>query len=157
MFSNMLGKIGISKNDKEKKHNELVERISKMNLTDMRSYINNRISDLPVSADGLEEVLKRLLEVDEKTQKRYIDIEDMDSKIRKGLDLIINILANRKLSIEAIEAAIELFEVSKEMIEKYDTDNKQIYLSKIRESLNKAIENMNKKSEIQRKMGVIGS
>jgi len=153
----MLGKIGISKNDKEKKHNELVERISKMNLTDMRSYINNRISDLPVSADGLEEVLKRLLEVDEKTQKRYIDIEDMDSKIRKGLDLIINILANRKLSIEAIEAAIELFEVSKEMIEKYDTDNKQIYLSKIRESLNKAIENMNKKSEIQRKMGVIGS
>ncbi|EQB40235.1 hypothetical protein M947_02555 [Sulfurimonas hongkongensis] len=157
MFSNMLGKMGISTNDKEKMHNELVERISRMNLTDMRSYINNRIPDLPVSADGLQEVLKRLLEVDEKSQKRYIDIEDMDSKIRKGLDLILSILANKKLSIEAIEVAIELFEVSKEMIIKYDIDNKQIYYSKIRESLNKAIEDMNKKSEIQRKMSVIGS
>ncbi|MDD2449038.1 MAG: hypothetical protein PHG10_05180 [Sulfurimonas sp.] len=157
MFSNMLGKIGISTNDEEKMHNELVERISKMNLTDMRSYINNRISDLPVSEDGLKEVLKRLLEVDEKTDKRYIDIEDMDSKIRKGLDLIINILANKKITIEAIEVAIELFEASKEIIEKYDNDNKQIYHSKIRDSLNKAIETMNMKSEIQRKMGVIGS
>ncbi|MDD3835048.1 MAG: hypothetical protein PHS42_06200 [Sulfurimonas sp.] len=153
----MLGKIGISTNDEEKMHNELVERISKMNLTDMRSYINNRISDLPVSEDGLKEVLKRLLEVDEKTDKRYIDIEDMDSKIRKGLDLIINILANKKITIEAIEVAIELFEASKEIIEKYDNDNKQIYHSKIRDSLNKAIETMNMKSEIQRKMGVIGS
>ncbi|MDY0232764.1 MAG: hypothetical protein RBS11_01910 [Sulfurimonas sp.] len=157
MFSNMLGKIGISTNDKEKMHNELVERISRMNLTDMRSYINNRISDLPVSEDGLKEILKRLLEVDEKTDKRYIDIEDMDSKIRKGLDLIINILANKKITIEAIEVAIELFEASKEIIEKYDNDNKQIYHSKIRDSLNKAIETMNMKSEIQRKMGVIGS
>jgi hypothetical protein len=153
----MLGKIGISTNDKEKMHNELVERISRMNLTDMRSYINNRISDLPVSEDGLKEILKRLLEVDEKTDKRYIDIEDMDSKIRKGLDLIINILANKKITIEAIEVAIELFEASKEIIEKYDNDNKQIYHSKIRDSLNKAIETMNMKSEIQRKMGVIGS
>ncbi len=157
MFSNMLGKIGISTNDEEKMHNELVERISRMNLTDMRSYINNRISDLPVSEDGLKEILKRLLEVDEKTDKRYIDIEDMDSKIRKGLDLIINILANKKITIEAIEVAIELFEASKEIIEKYDNDNKQIYHSKIRDSLNKAIETMNMKSEIQRKMGVIGS
>jgi len=153
----MLGKIGISTNDKEKIHNELVERISKMNLTDMRSYTNNRIPDLPVSEDGLIEILKRLLEVDEKTHKRYVDIEDMDSKIRKGLDLIINILTNKKLSVEAIEAAIELFEASKEMIEKYDTENKQIYHSKIREALNKAIETINMKSEIQRKMGVIGS
>jgi len=153
----MLDKIGISTNDKEKMHNELAERISKMNLTDMRSYTNNRIPDLPVSKEGLVEVLKRLLEVDDKTHKRYIGIEDMDSKIRKGLDLIVNILANRKLSIEAIEVAIELYEVSKEMIKKYDTDNKQIYISKIKKSLNKAIEYMNKRSEIQRKMGVIGS
>ncbi len=157
MFSKMLGKIGLSTNDKEKKHKELVERISKMNLTDMRTYTNNRIPDLPVSEAGIEEILKKLLEVDEKTQKRYLDIEDMDSKIRKGLDLIVNILTNKKLSIEAIELAIELFEVSKEMIEKYDLDNKQIYISKIRESLSKSIETMSKKSEIKRKMGVIGS
>lgn len=157
MFSNMMEKIGISANSKERAHKKLVERVSMMNLTDMRTYINNRIPDLQVSKEGLVEILKRLLEVDENTNKRYIDIEDMDSKIRKGLDLILNILASKKISIEAIEVAIELFEVSKEMIEKYDTDNKQIYYSKIRDSLNNAIEGINKKSEIRRKMGVIGS
>ena len=157
MFSGVLGKMGISTSNKERMHNELVERISKMNLTDMKSYTNNNITDLPVSTESLVEVLRRLLAVDEKTDKRYLDIEDMDSKIKKGLDLIISILANKKLSIEAIEVAVELYEVSKEMIKKYDTDNKQIYLSKISESINKAIENMNKKTDIQRKMGIIGS
>lgn len=155
MFSNMLGKMGISSSDKEKEHKELIERISNMNLTDMRSYINNKIPDLQVSEEGLVEILNKLLKVDDKTDKRYVDIEDMDSKIRKGLDLIVNILTNKKLSIEAIEVAIALYDASKEMIEKYDTDNKQIYMSKIREALNKAIENMALKSEIQRKMKVI--
>lgn len=157
MFSNILNKIGISVDDKEKNHKELVERISKMNLTDMRTYINNKIPDLHVSEDGLVVVLKRLYEVDEKTQKRYLDIEDMDSKKRKGLDSIVNVLTNKKLSIDAIEVAIELLDVSKEMIEKYDKENKQIYYSKIKESINQAIENMSKKSEIRRKMGVIGT
>lgn len=96
MFSKMLGKIKNSSSDENREHRELVDKISKMNLTDMRTYINNRIPDLPVSEDGLSEILYRLLKVDEKTSKRYIEIDDMDSKIKKGLELVLSILSNKK-------------------------------------------------------------
>lgn len=134
---------------------ELIDRVSKMNLTDMRTYINNRIADYPVDEEGLIEVLHKLLKVDEKTSKRYIDIGDMDSKIKKGFDLVLSILTNKKISVTAIELVNEFSEKSKDIIEKYDKENKQIYYTRFKDSIELAINNMNIKNELQRKMDVI--
>jgi hypothetical protein len=150
----MLGKMKSSSSDNQE-NRELVDRISKMNLTDMRAYINNRVPDFPVDEEGLSEILHKLLEVDEKTSKRYIDIDDMDSKIKKGFDLILVILKNKKITVTTIELVNEYLELSRDMVQKYDKDNKQIYCTKFKDSIALAVDNMNAKSELQRKMDVI--
>ncbi|WP_373001827.1 hypothetical protein [Sulfurimonas sp.] len=155
MFSKMLGKMKSSSSDNQE-NRELVDRISKMNLTDMRAYINNRVPNFPVNEEGLIEVLHKLLEVDEKTSKRYIDIDDNDSKIKKGFDLIISVLTNKKVTVTSIELVTEFLDKSRDIIQKYDKENKQIYCTKFKDSITLAIDNMNAKSELQRKMDFIG-
>lgn len=155
MLSKILGKMNSSLSDNQE-NRELIDRVSKMNLTDMRTYINNRIADYPVDEEGLIEVLHKLLKVDEKTSKRYIDIDDMDSKIKKCFDLVLSILTNKKISVTAIELVNEFSEKSKDIIEKYDKENKQIYYTRFKDSIDLAINNMNIKNELQRKMNVIG-
>ncbi|WP_294963785.1 hypothetical protein [Sulfurimonas sp.] len=157
MFSKMLGKMKESSSDNDQINKELVEKIANMNLTDMRNYVNDRIAKFPVSEDGLSEIMYKLLEVNDKTSKRYINIDDMDSKIKKGFDLILKILINKKITVTTIELVSKYLEESKNIILKYDKDNKQIYGSKFIDSIAIAIENMNKRSELQRKMDIIGS
>ena len=156
MFSKMLGKLKDSSSDEDRQRRDLVEKISKMNLTDMRAYINNRVPNFQVDEDGLIEVLNRLLEVDEKTSKRYINMDDNDSKIKKAFDLVLNILTNKKITVTAIELVNEFLENSKDIIHKYDKENKQIYFSKFNDAIESAVNNMNARSELQRKMDVIG-
>lgn len=156
MFSNMLGKMKGSSSDENQENKELINRISKMNLTDMRAYINNRIPDFSVDEDGLNEILHKLLEVNEKTSKRYIEIDDMDSKIKKGFDLVLSILTNKKVTVTTIELVNEFLDKSKDIVQKYDKENKQIYYTKFKDAMELAIKYMNAKAELQRKMGIIG-
>ena len=136
MFNKILGrKKGSSEDDKE--HSELVQRISKMDLTEMKSYLNNRISTMPVCRDGLVAILNLLLKVDKKTNTRYLKIDDNDAKIKKGFDLAIKISTHNLITFPVIKALQEFESVYKNIIEKFDTDNKQTYKSKI----NKAIQN----------------
>ncbi len=157
MFSKILGKIKGDGGDENQEQKELDTKISKMNLTDMKAYINNRVPDLPIDEDGLSEVVRRLLKVDEKTSKRYIEINDMDSKIRKGFELILSILSNKKITVITIELVNEFLEMSKDIIENYDKEHKQIYASRFKDSLGLAVDGMNAQAELKRKMDVIGS
>ncbi len=152
MLSKILGNV---KDTSTNENKELVDRISKMNLTDMRFYINNKIPDFFVDEDGLSEVLHRLLKVDKKTSKRYIDVDDIDSKIKKGFDLVLNILINKKITINTIELANEFLQSYKNIIEKYDKENKQIYYTKFKRSIALAIKNMNAKVDLEVKIDVI--
>ena len=43
MFGNILGKKKSEVSSEDKNHADLVQKISKMKLTDMRAYINNKI------------------------------------------------------------------------------------------------------------------
>jgi len=156
MFSNMLGKIKNFSSDENQEKKDLTDKISKMNLTDMRAYINNRIPDFSIDEDGLNEVLHKLLEVNEKTSKRYIEIDDMDSKIKKGFDLVLSILTNKKVTVTTIELVNEFLDKSKDIVQKYDRENKQIYYTKFKDAMELAIKYMNAKAELQRKMDVIG-
>ena len=56
MFGNILGKKKSEVSSEDREHAELVEKISKMKLTDMRAYINNRILNFEVNEDVRKEL-----------------------------------------------------------------------------------------------------
>jgi len=156
MFGKLLGKIKGESGDEGHENSELIAKISKMNLTDMKAYINNRVPDFQIDEDGLSEVMRKLLKLDEKTSKRYVEIDDMDSKIKKGLELILVILVNKKITVTTIELVTEFLDMSKDIIEKYDKEHKQIYDSRFKEALSTAVDIVNTHAEITRKNSVIG-
>jgi len=154
MFGSLLGK---KKDDTDVATNgDIALKISKMNLTEMRSFVNNKLSDFEITQDGLVEVMKKLTITDEKTSKTYLQSDDMDSKKKKGFDLVIMIANSKHISAEAVELLQEFTVVYNELILKYDTDNKEIYSSRFTDALLQSINNVNKHSEFDRKRKVLG-
>jgi len=154
MFGKILGKNKDNVSQSDKKHLEIVEKISKMNLTDMRAYINNKILNFEIDEDGLIEILKKL--TTKNGEKRYIEIDDMDSKKKKGFDLVISVASHTKITVVAVELIQEFITFYDDVIKKFDKDNKQIYESKLKDALQKAINNISEMAELKRKMDVLG-
>jgi len=154
MFTKMFGK----KEEGKEKHidSQLREKMSKMNLSEMRSYVKNSIKDFEVSSEGINEVMKKLTSLDEKTQTYYIKNDDMDVKKKKAFDLVIAILTSKQIDMQTIELAQSFLENYKELIEDFDTRNKQIYASKLRDALDAAIDTINQYANLQQKMNVLG-
>ena len=154
MFGNILGK---KKDNIETNENtDIALKISKMNLTEMRSYVNNKLGDFETTQAGLIEVMKKLTTPNEKTSKTYLQIDDMDSKKKKGFDLVIMIANSMHISVEVVELLQEFIAVYNDLIAKYDTDYKEIYASRFSDALVQSIANVNKHSELQRKSNVLG-
>ena len=154
MFGNILGK-SEQESGKENAHKEIMQKVSKMNLTDMRAYVNNKVKDFEITEDGLIVVLRRLILEDEHTSKRYIQSDDMDSKIKKAFDLVITIGSNKKISIAAIELIQQFTEVYAEIIANYDKEHKDIYSSRFKDTINKGIKLVGQMTALERKMGVL--
>ena len=155
MFGKILGR-SRDESSGDKEHDEIVEKISKMTLSDMRSYVNNKIKDFEINEDGLGEVMRRLVSKDD-NEKRFIESDAMDSKIKKAFDLVIIVSASKKITVVATELIQEFIELYTDLIQKYDTDNKHIYGSKLNESLAKAISSISEMAELKQKMGVLGN
>ena len=155
MFSNILGIKKKNGSGEDSKYADLVNKISKMNLTDMRQYINNKVPDAPIDEQGLIEVLKRLNSKNENTSKRFIESDDMDTKIKKAFDLVIAISGHKSITVVAVEQVREFIDMYNDIIVKYDTRNKQIYDSKLKDLLNSAIEHLKAKSELSMKIDLI--
>ena len=151
MFGSILGK---------KKENTPVDdvalKVSKMNLTEMRSYVNNKLDNFEITPDGLIEVMRRLTSMDENNSKTYLQIDDMDSKKKKGFDLVLMIAISKHISVEVIELLQEFIKVYEELIAKYDVEFKEIYASRFLDAIELAIGNVNKQTEFQRKQKVLG-
>ena len=156
MFEKILGrKKDEVSNDKD--YDELVQKISKMNLTEMRAYINNKAGDFKVTSDGLVEVLRRLTVVNETTSKHYIEIDDMDVKIKKSFDLVISIASHKLITMAAVECIKDFIDTYIDIIKKYDRENKQIYESKLKDSLDLALANIGVMSKLKREMDFLDS
>ena len=154
MFSNLLGK-NKEEAGSDKEHLALVEKISKMNLTDMRVYVNNKLTSFEVSEDGLSEVMSKLISKDS-NEKRFIESDTMDSKIKKAFDLVILISTNKNVNQVTLELIQEFIILYKDIITKYDTDNKQIYNDKLKNALANCLATVQTLTGMNRKMGVLG-
>ena len=154
MVVKMFGKKDKSQDEQTDSH--LIEKISKMNLTEMRSYVKNSMKDFEVSVNGINEIMKKLTSLDEKTQTYYVKSDDMDVKKKKAFDLFIAILTSKKINIQTIDLAQKFLENYKEIVDDFDTRNKQIYASKLTDTFEKAINAINQYAQLQNKMNVLG-
>jgi len=156
MFGSILGrkKNEIAKNDKEYK--ALLEKISLMNLTEMRAYINNKLKDFPISEDGLNEVMRRLVIEDKNTKQYYLQASDMDTKKKKAFDLVLAIASNSQINVVTVELIQKFIEVYKDIIHEYDRKYKEIYQSRLEESIKQALRNIAQKAELQNRMNILG-
>ena len=154
MFGKLLGK-SEENSDSDSEYEEVFQKISKMNLTEMRSYVNNNIKDFEVSKEGLLAVMNRLVKEDEDTPNRYIKDDDMDSKIKKAFELVLIVASSKKICIATIEIIQEFTEVYAEIIAKYDTEYKQIYSSRFKDAIENAVNLVGELTKIEKKMGVL--
>jgi ribosomal protein L7/L12 len=155
MFGSILGRKKEEISTEDKEHQELVEKISKMNLTEMRSYINGKIKEFEVSEDGLNEVLSKLVTPDTKTKNYYVKADDMDSKKKKAFDLVLNAAKNKKVNVVTVELMQKFMDVYKDIIAEYDKEHKEIYESRFRDAIELALKNITQKSELKNKMDVL--
>lgn len=155
MFGKIIEEIKNKSENTDKKRAELVDRISTMNLTDMRAYVKNKLQGFEVTEEGLVEVLKRLTSENKDTSKRYLEIDDMDSKIKKGFELVISISTDKRITVRAIELIQKFIKVYDDIIVEYDTKNKEIYGSRLKDSVENGIMSVNKKIEFSMKQNIL--
>jgi len=145
----MLTKLFSNKNEDQIKSNaEIIERISKMNLTQMRAYVRNGIKDFEICEFGLKEVTNRLIE--------YLKSDDMPSKKKKAFNLLILIASSKKITIDTIESIQSFLINNKEIIEAYDKEFKDIYGSRFEDALELALKNLEEMNKLKNKMKVLG-
>ena len=156
MFKGILGRKKEEISEENSAHAALVEKISKMNLTEMRSYIKNKIQDLDVSEDGLNVVMRRLTEEDSKSKKYYLKADDMDSKKKKAFDLVLSIAENKKINLVTVELIQKFIEIYEKIIAEYDKEHKEIYASRFVDAVNNALAGINQKMALKNKMDVLG-
>jgi hypothetical protein len=155
MLSKLFGK---SKTENiEVDNKELIKAIQKMNLTDMRHYINNKKADLIVNDVGLAEVLYKLMNEDKNTKKRYINEKDDYTKIKRCFDIVLSILENNKITSDTIELVIEFKNTFEDIIKKYDHENKEIYSSRFSDAIANAINNVTYKAKLQTQFKVVNN
>ncbi len=155
MFKSILGRKKGDISQEESAHAALSEKISKMNLTEMRSYVKNSIKDFEVSGDGLTEVMNRLTTEDENTKQYYLKVDDMDSKKKKAFDLILLVAKNNKINLGTIELIQKFVEIYSKIIKSYDTEYKEIYYSRFEDAINLGLTTINSKVALRNKMNVL--
>jgi len=149
MLSKLLGK----QKDTEKATDSVIAtKISKMNLTDMRSYVNDRIPDFEACEDGLTELMLRLTTVDATTKKLYISSDDMDSKKKKAFELVLLVAAHKKINVTVVEEIQKFTEVYEDIIFEYDREYKEIYASRFKTVMESAIVNIENITQLHAKM-----
>jgi hypothetical protein len=154
MFSGVLDKK--KKSVSEHTNSEIVLKVSKMNLTEMRAYVNNKLANEETKEDGLYEVMKKLITPHETTMKLYIQMDDMDQKKKKAFELIFLISKSKKITIETVELMQKFTVLYVDIIKKFDQDYKEIYESKLGDAIKHALVNLNELAELQKKINILG-
>lgn len=157
MFSKLLRK----KNEKDaaqsKKLREAISKVNNMNLTEMRTYANNKISSFAVTTEGLLAIMNKLTLLDKSTTKLYLSEDDMDVKKKKAFDLVLLIAKNKKLNLVVLAVIQKFNQVYTSLIAKFDQDNKEIYASRFKDMIDQTVIGFISLASHQNKMKVLGN
>lgn len=155
MFGNLLKRKETVQEKMDGPLQDIILKIDKMNLTEMHSYINNRIKDLEVSTDGLNLVLERLIRVDTTSKKSYIKSDDMDSKKKKAFDLVLTVMKKKIINIQTIELMQNFLIVYEELIAAYDKEHKDIYASRFNDAISSSVAMIELISGMENKLNIL--
>ncbi len=156
MFGSFFDKKNDNANEELKQHLVIVDKISKMNLTELRDYVNNKLKNFGITEDGLIEAMKKLVLPDEKTGKRYLLMDDMDSKKKKAFELVLLVGKSKKITIETVELIQDFTLEYEDLINQYDEDFREIYSSRLKDTISYSLANMHQLTEFKNKMSVLG-
>ncbi len=155
MFSKILGKKKEGESEQTKEHLEIINKVSKMNLTEMRSFVNNN-GPIPLSEEGLIAVLDKLITPHPQTNTLYIQQDDMDTKKRKAFELVLLISKSQRITFEAVDRLQKFLETYMTLITSYDKEHKEIYASRLSDAVEISLKNINKMSNLKAKMDILG-
>jgi len=157
MFGKILGKKKKEhSSEDEKLKAELKSKISKMNLTEMRSYVNNKLTSLPLCEDGLSAVIEKLAQPNEETKAMYLQLDDMDTKKRKAFELILLISKSQKITFKTVDLIQKFIETNAAVITKYDKEHKEIYSSRFSDAVELSLKNISEIAGLKVKMDILG-
>lgn len=151
MFNDILNK---KKQQQDEQCNEIKAKISNMNLSEMRIYVNDNLKTYGISECGLREIMSKLISKDS-SSKRFIESDAMDSKIKKAFELVILISESKKMTVATTKLLEEFINLYNDLILKFDLDNKQIYESRLKKCLINAIDHVTKMAAYKSKREVL--
>ena len=153
MISKIFGK-KTKEEEKDPKLKELDERIAKMKLTELGSYVKGKIDTLEVSEEGLVAVLERL--VSKINDNRYfLDASDDDTKLKKAFELVLLVAKNKKVTLKAMEIIATFKTLYEPLIKAYDKKYKEIYADRLDKAVENAMVIVEAKVSLQNKMNVL--
>ena len=155
MFGKILGKKKDATSEDEKEHTQLVEKISTMNLTEMRTYVNDKLATLPLCEDGLSAIVNKLSTPDS-AGNMYLKEDDMDTKKRKAFELILLVSKSQKITFKTVDLIQKFIEKNIKLINNYDKEHKEIYLSRLNNAIELALKNINEITILKAKMDILG-
>jgi len=155
MFGKLLGKKEKKLSENDALHEEIKSRVSKMNLTEMKAYLNNNIKDFFVCSYGINEVLKKLTSPDAQSKKYYLNSDDMDSKKKKAFDLVIASMKNSTITVETLELVKKFIEVYADMIAEYDREYKEIYTSRFNDAVDMGVKTLEHLLHMKNKTNIL--
>ena len=156
MFSKILGTKKETTNHVDQEKAQQLDKISAMNLTEMKSYVNNKMDTLPLNEDGLHGVMQKLVTPNQNTKALYIQESDMDSKKKKAFDLVLLIAKSKKITFKTVDEIQNFIQTYMTIIQIYDREYKEIYVSRFNDAITLSLANINKMSELKAKMDILG-
>jgi len=154
MGSKFLDKINSINEKNVDDDKELVKAIQKMNLTDMKAYLNNKTKK-KANNRGLAEILRKIIEVNPTTKMRYINEGDDKSKIKKCFEIVLAISKNHIITNSTIELIVEFKDTYEDLIKNYDHDTKDIYFSRFTKSISRSVDVIICKSNVEAGIDIV--
>ena len=159
MFGNMFDKIKKKDLGKEGEDSVFTALVASWNLTDIKTYLQNKNPDFPMNAMGVETILNRFTtraKPDKKyvEGKRMVDIDDNDIRVKKAFDIILLLSKNTLLQMQSVEKMERFRILHEDVIEKFDKQNAQTYSHKLKEAIANAIILVEAKKGIENSLNV---
>lgn len=133
--------------------------IATWTLTDIKTYLQNKNPEFPLTEHGLLIVLERFT-TREKPSDKYpngkceVELDDNDIRIKKAFDIILLVAKSSTLSMEGIEKMEAFREMHTDVIEKFDKNNAQTYEHKLKEAVANAIIMVETKKGIENSLNI---
>lgn len=159
MFGKMFDKIKNKNSGETEEDTVFTALIASWNLTEIKTYLQNKNPDFPLSSRGIDTVLNRFTSQEKPSDKypngkRMVELDDNDVRIKKAFDIILLLSKSSHLSMESVEKMERFRELHCDVIEKFDKQNAQTYEHKLKEAIANAIILVEAKKGIENSLNV---